>query len=183
MYYPCNHRSARGFTLIEILITVVIIGIMLAIGVPALSEFVADQRVRTATSDFAAEIAFARVNAIQSSRRVYIEKLGVTWVNGWRIYVDTNNSSSYDVGEELKQFNGFPPGKMYTCSTTADFATRIIFRPDGRVVRATAAGPNDGIYLVDPMDGVIAHSKIRGLLFGLSGRATVVKLNGTAPPC
>ena len=160
-----------------------ITAILVTIGVPEMTEFIADQRVRTATSDIHSEIAFARAKAIETSRRVYMEKLGASWSNGWRIYADLNNNNAYDAGEELKQFNGFAPGRMYTCSTVADFAKDIIFRPDGRVVRATASTANDGIYVIDPMGGVQAKTKIRALLFGLTGRVTVVKLNGTVPPC
>ena len=177
--------SARGFTLIELMIVVTIAAILITIGVPALGEFMADQRVRTAASDIAAEIAFARAKAIENSRRAYIERTGALWRNGWRVYVDLNNNGGFDADEELKRFDGFPAtGTMYVCSTVADFATNVIFRPDGRVVRTVAAAATDGIYVVDTMGGgPVAKNKIRGLLFGLSGRVTVVKMNGMAAPC
>ena len=145
----------------------------------------ADQRVRTAASDIAAEIAFARAKAIENSRRAYIARTGALWRNGWRVYVDLNNNGSYDANEELKRFDGFPAtGTMYVCSTATDFATNVVFRPDGRVVRTAATVAADGIYVVDTMGGgPVARNKIRGLLFGLSGRVTVVKLNGTVAPC
>ena len=72
--------------------------------------------------------------AVESSRRVHIEKTGVNWTNGWRIYVDRNDSNSYDVGEQIKIFDGLS-GTIRVCTNVADFATDIIFRPDGRIVR------------------------------------------------
>jgi prepilin-type N-terminal cleavage/methylation domain-containing protein len=182
-----NRRGARGFTLIELLIVVTILGIFLTIGVPALSEFVADQRVRTVTSNIVAEIAFARAKAIESSRRVIMEQTGATWSNGWRTYADVDGDGKYDATKdtELKVFEGFAPGNLYTCSTAADFKTQIIFRPDGRVVRTGKVDPaNDGIFVVDLMkDADPANNKIRGVIFGLSGRAAVVNKNKADPPC
>ena len=42
----------------------------------------------------------------------------------------------------------------------------------------------DGIYIVDTLgDATASNDKIRGIQFGLSGRTTVLKLNGQALPC
>ena len=176
--------AVRGFTLIELITVLLIAAILAAVGVPMLSDFVADQRVRTTASDIAAEFAFARAKALEQSRRVFMERTGVSWNDGWRIYADLNNSGTFDAGEELKVFNGFPAGNMYVCSTVADFADNLVFRPDGRVVRTSAVGANDGLFIVDTKgDAVLANNKIRGILFGASGRAAVVRMNGVTPPC
>ncbi len=184
-----THRSgpprARGFTLIEMLFVVAIAAILLAIGVPELREFVADQRVRTVASDLAQEFAYARAQAIQDSRRVYIERTNPLWKDGWRIYVDRNSNGSYDAGEEIKinlGLSGSP--NLRVCSTAGDFATNVILRPDGRIVRVSAPASSDGIYVVDDLgDGDPLNNKIRGLMFGTTGRITIVNFNKTIPPC
>ena len=86
---------------------------------------------------------------------------------------------------ELKRFDGFSSGTIYACtSPAAAFLNQIIFRPDGRVVRTGAISTNDGIYIVDTLgDATASNDKIRGVQFGLSGRTTVLKLNGQALPC
>jgi len=179
---------ARGFTLIEIMVVVTIIALMLVIGVPAMSEFATDQHVRTVASDINSGISLARAKAIESSHRVYMQKLGINWNNGWILYVDMNDNAAYDAGVDLKltQFDGFATGTLYICtSPVGAFTTQIIFRPDGRIVRAGAVTANDGVYVVDPMTPgtPISSYKIRGVQFGLSGRTTVLKLNGQPLPC
>jgi prepilin-type N-terminal cleavage/methylation domain-containing protein len=184
-------NAARGFTLIELMIVLVIAAILIAVGAPALGEFMAEQHVRTAGSEIVGEIAFARAKAIESSRRVNLEKTGALWRDGWRIYIDQDGSGTYTPAGgdiELKRFDGFPPtARIYVCSTAADFATRMIFRPDGRIVRTPPVLPTDGLYVVDTMgDGDNCNNKIRGLLFGASGRVTTNAIRRTSaitPPC
>jgi prepilin-type N-terminal cleavage/methylation domain-containing protein len=191
LHTPLNSTSAcahlRGFTMIELMVVVTIISVLLVIGVPAMGEFVADQRVRTVASDITAEIALARAKAIETSRRVYLQKLGANWNNGWRVYADMNDNAAYDAGvdQELKRFEGFTAGTIYICTLpAAAFPTEIGFRPDGRIVRTGAVSATDGIYVVDTMgQTTVSKYKIRGVQFGFSGRATVMKLNGTATPC
>ena len=120
------------------MVTFTIIALLLVIGVPAMGEFVADQRVRTVASDITSEIALARAKAIETSRRVYMEKLGVNWNNGWRLYADNNDNGVYDAGVdlELKRFEGFSSGSIYVCTfPVGAFLNQIAFRPDGRIVR------------------------------------------------
>ena len=180
-------RRARGFTIIELMVVVTIVAIMLVIGVPAMGEFVADQRVRTVASDIVSEIALARAKAIESSHRVYMRKLGANWNDGWRLYADLNDNAAYDAGVdiELKRFDGFTTGNIYICTLpVATFPIQIAFRSNGQVLRTGAVLATDGIYVVDTLgDADPANDKIRGVQFGLSGRATVVKMNGAALPC
>jgi hypothetical protein len=129
-----------------------------------------------------------------------MERLGVNWDQGWRTYIDVNNNATYEAGTdiEIKRFDGFgtgaasASGRLYSCSPVADFATNIIFRPDGRVVRSTTATTAaDGIYIIDPMgDTDFCNNKTRGVLFDLSGRVNsrlitsgTSSCRGVAPPC
>lgn len=176
-------HATHGFTVVELMVVIAILAILTVIGAPPLSEFVADQRVRAATSDLYGDMAFARVKAIEASRRAYVTPVGGNWKNGWRVYVDLDNSGTEQANETLKVFDGIK-GRPRVCPTVSEFATSVIFRPVGRVVRTSTVTGTDGIYVIDDLsDSVQSNNKVRAVMIGVSGRATVVKMNGVVPPC
>ncbi|HTN67150.1 MAG TPA: GspH/FimT family pseudopilin [Burkholderiaceae bacterium] len=63
-------RSRRGFTVIELMITLVIAGILLAIGVPAMRDMVVENRLTANVNEFIAAATFARSEAIKRGRPV-----------------------------------------------------------------------------------------------------------------
>lgn len=174
-------RSSRpgsgGFTLIELMIVLVIAAILITVGVPSFTEFIAGQRVRAATSDIIADVAFARAEAIKESRQAIMERIpGATgtWKDGWRICVDIDRNGACATSEERKVTLPVP-GRVKVCSHTANFADRVVFRPDGRLVLAAAPGANDGLTLSDDLgDSSAGNDLIRTVSFGISGRPVVL---------
>ena len=57
----------RGFTLIEILITLSIIGIVLALGAPAFGEWIQNTQIRSAAESMLTGIKLARTEAAKSN--------------------------------------------------------------------------------------------------------------------
>ena len=66
------HRHTAAFTLIEIMITVVILGIVALIAVPMMSG-AADMQVRSAANRLAADLEYAKNMAITHQRRFTVE--------------------------------------------------------------------------------------------------------------
>lgn len=66
--------SARhdGFTLVEMVITLIVLGILAAIGAPSLRGFIVDLRVAGATSGFERVLRHARSEAVSRGRTVRI---------------------------------------------------------------------------------------------------------------
>ena len=91
---PKLPRSGRGFTLIELMVTLTIAAILLAFGMPQMREFIADQRVRSAISDIHGDLVFARADALGNQRRtVVVAKTGMDWNAGWSVCVAATSTS------------------------------------------------------------------------------------------
>lgn len=76
---------ARGFTIIEMMITVVILVILIAVGIPSFRDFILVQRVKNASFEVFAALALARSEAVSRNNTVTITPTGGNWANGWQI--------------------------------------------------------------------------------------------------
>ena len=63
-------RSIRGFTLVELLITVTILGVLLALGVPEFNNFMGNTRLRSAAESFSTSLQVAKSAAASRNRPV-----------------------------------------------------------------------------------------------------------------
>ena len=65
-------KYQHGFTLYELLVTMLIVGIVLTIGVPNMSEFTANSRMATTANDLHASFMLARSEAARSKSNITI---------------------------------------------------------------------------------------------------------------
>ena len=75
----------RGFTVIEILLVIVVIGVLLSIAAPSFVTFTSSQKVKTASFDLYAAMVFARSEAIKRRVNVTVAPVSSDWKNGWTI--------------------------------------------------------------------------------------------------
>lgn len=92
---PFIHNRASGFTLVELIVTLVIAGILMAWAAPNFSGFIKNNRLSTQANDLMADLAFARSEAVKRGANITICRSGngadclngATWDEGW-IVVD-----------------------------------------------------------------------------------------------
>ena len=89
--------SKNGFTIIELMLTLVILGVMLAIGMPSLIKVIDSQRVKTAASDLHVSLMVARSEAIKRNANVQVVPVNTAnWANGWSVVAGASVISTQD---------------------------------------------------------------------------------------
>jgi type IV fimbrial biogenesis protein FimT len=75
---------SRGFTLIEMLVTLAIFAVLLMIAIPSMRPFLQSQSVKNASMDINSTVALARSEAIKRNATVDVTANSATdWSQGW----------------------------------------------------------------------------------------------------
>lgn len=138
-------KRAGGFSLIELMIVVAILGILMSVAVPAFSEWIAGQRVRDTAADIHTSLMRARNEAVSRGLATSITPVtisGVTsWANGWYI---ANPDTTYNPNPANPTVFIEQHGPVQNASITG--AGTITFTAVGRLsgtalaIRVTALG-------------------------------------------
>jgi type IV fimbrial biogenesis protein FimT len=138
--------SVKGFTLVELLVTISVAMILLAVAVPRFREMLAGYQLNTQANDFISNSNFAKSEAIRLGRRVTLcpstngaDCAAVDWEQGWIIFDDPDNDATRDAGETLLAVHAaLPAGATMTGNANVD--SYISFTADGtaRLMNSTA---------------------------------------------
>lgn len=106
-------KKIKGFTVIELMITVAVIGILLAVGLPGFQDTISRIGTNSQAKTLVASLNFARSEAIKRGIPVSVcgSSTGTdcavdSWNDGWIVFVDSNNDAdgaggSVDAGDTV----------------------------------------------------------------------------------
>jgi type IV fimbrial biogenesis protein FimT len=147
----------NGFSLLELLITLVIGALLLTIGIPSFQVFAAGNQQTSEINGFVRHLNLARSAAVKTGRdHVLCPSTDLIWCSndtqwseGYILFKDDNENRLRDPEEPLLHINR-PTGKIGISMQSTSGRKKIIYRADGH-----SAGTNLTLTFCDP-EGKVA---------------------------
>lgn len=127
-------KRAKGFTLIELMVTVAVAAVLLVIGVPSFVAFQRSSELTSAANSFVAALGAARGEAMKRGlQAVVVPRANNDWATGWTVFVDTDYNQQLNGADILIQQRGALPSYFAaTGQGTAQLSpSYIMFNPSG----------------------------------------------------
>ena len=138
-------QMERGFSLVESLVVVALLGLMLGLAVPQLQQVLARSQVQAAAQAFVRDMTWARSEALKRSVRIGVCTSSNGWVcgaqgwaGGWVVFVDDNGNGVLDGSDERLRTQSALAGVVSMASNSPhNDRLQFVFQTQG-VARAAA---------------------------------------------
>ncbi len=191
-------RPSRGFTMIEMMVVIAIVGVVLVIAAPSFAGYIAQQRIRSVTAGLVTDVQFARSEAASRGRQVFMQfKSGS--LSCYTIYADQANGrdrcdctqtpgSACPAGTQELRTVQFDARQSVYLTQPAGADTDFSFHPlTGGMYfdPADVARPQPNPFVVET---VVNNARRLRITVGLGGRPTVcvpsgASVSGGYPAC
>ncbi|MDN5872572.1 MAG: GspH/FimT family pseudopilin [Nitrococcus sp.] len=121
-------KHSTGFTLVELMLTLTVVAILLAVAVPSYRSFVQSNRAAAQANAVLRALTYARSEAVKRAAVVTICQSGdqsscagskTAWANGWIVFSDVDLDGALDAGTDslLRVGSGLSSGSTLTAGT------------------------------------------------------------------
>ena len=129
-------RTARGFTLVELAITVVVLSVMMAMAAPLFTGMTNGNRLTSNANEIVAAMQIARSEAVRRNTRTFFceSNNGTSCTNnspwrGWLVFADADNDTVVDADEIVRTGVIEVPTQVVASPNITN--SRVLFRADG----------------------------------------------------
>lgn len=133
-------RRGNAFSLVEVMVTLAVAGVLLAAAAPGFMAMVYNDRISAEINGLLADVDLARLEAIKRNRDVVLCRSSdgrhcsrstgpnADWSSGWIVYVNSDGDTKRDPEEPLLQVRSALPQGM---SLRFNQWWRVIYHPNG----------------------------------------------------
>jgi len=126
-----------GFTLLELMVVMAVLGVLLTTAVPSFKESMDRNAVTAAANNLLSSILLARSEAVKRETTVTVAK-DSTW-RQWNVFIDTNSNHAHDAGETLLGEFSLNSGDL-TVKGTGKLVSSLSFNSRGRTTESLDSG-------------------------------------------
>jgi type IV fimbrial biogenesis protein FimT len=104
-------KYSSGFTLIELMITIAIAGILAAAAIPSFTSTITSNRLTAYANELVSALNLARNEAVKRGTSVTVRKVddnsstnkgaAANWEDGWDVFTDADSDGDFEAGDVL----------------------------------------------------------------------------------
>lgn len=189
----------RGFTLIELMVTVALAAILALVAAPSLSAFKRNAELTSVTNSLVAALSTARSEALKRNYNVFVTTQTGNWQGGWVVFVDVNGNGVLDAATDiaistqpaLASYYGVTGGHLnssngqrYVMFNGSGFARQVGSSANAFSTITGGANTQVEIARTDLADNQVKFDQTRRIFVAITGRIRACKpKNSSDPEC
>lgn len=135
-----RRRAERGFSLIELVIALAVVGVSISIAMPMFRSVIRNTAVSNNTNDLVTSLASARSEAVRRGMQVGViaNSGSADWSTGWQVIADTNRDGVFTAADEVVSASPALANqyRVYARNAGAGGDARVVFNLNGSLVTA-----------------------------------------------
>jgi type IV fimbrial biogenesis protein FimT len=186
-----DRRRAAGLSIVELIVTLVVLSIMAAVSIPLITSVVNSSRVTGSANEVLGAVQTARMEAIRRNSRVAICGSldanptncagGGNW-ESWAVIADSDGNGLFNAADEVVTTGSVEAPLSLTASS--NIGNQIVFRADGMAYDGNLLLAGN-LRVCSPSDEPPTNARNISVMSGsrfVVGAAVVVPINCPQPP-